>query len=352
MPLRPDISLRDLAPEDAAMALDVLRFAEQETGASLRGGRFLVALSGGADSTALLVLACALRDHAGFSLAAAHLDHALREESAAEAEAAGRLCAALGVPFVSRREDVALLARECHCGIEEAGRRARYAFLEETRLAMGADYVLTAHHAGDLAEDMLMRLTRGAGWPGLGGMKAVVDESPAQGVPGRRVLRPLLMQEKDRLIAMLVRLGVGWQEDASNASREWKRNRVRHDLMPLLLAENLSFHECVRRLWRQARDDEDWWTGALGDAIAFFGEGEDRKAVVVPDSLASLGRAGRKRAFVEAVRRMGGQARADTVEAMEEAWTRRHFPRRFSFGGGVKAAMDADGVSFFRAEGR
>ena len=241
--LTPSFSLKDLDAEDARTALLVARFTESELGVPLQGARLLIALSGGADSTALLVLFCALRGKYGLSLAAAHLDHALRKESAEEAEAACALCRELGVGFFSRREDVGEKARLWRCGVEEAGRRVRYAFLEDCRRDWGASWILTAHHVGDLAEDVLMRLMRGAAWPGLGGMEAVVEEE------GRRVLRPLLMLEKKDLSGMLLRLGVPWREDSSNADRAWKRNRVRHDMLPLFLAENPNFYESVRRLW-------------------------------------------------------------------------------------------------------
>lgn len=357
MPLSPVFSLHDLASQDAHLALDAVRFAEEElarAGASgLAASRLVVALSGGADSTALLLLFCALRQKLGLSLWAAHLDHALRAESASEAEAARALCAELGVPFFTRRVDVKALAQGWVCGLEEAGRRARYAFLEECRAEADAAWVLTAHHAGDLAEDMLMRLTRGAGWPALGGMRAVVME-PARGAePARRILRPLLMQEKAALTAMLERLGVPWQEDASNQSREWKRNRMRADVLPLLLAENPSFYESVRRLWRSAREDERWWTSLTDEALFDSGSGEGREIRIPSSALEALGRAGRMRAMAEAVRRMErGQCRADTLENMEAVWQSCRFPRRFSFAGGLKAEVSAEGLRFFLAPGR
>ncbi len=354
MPLSSALCLKDLAAPDARMALDVVRFAEKElerAGLSgLRGTRLLVALSGGADSTALLVLFCALRGHLGVEVYAAHLDHALRDESKAEAESARALCDSLGVPFLCRREEVKELAGQWRCGLEEAGRRARYAFLERCRAELDAAWVLTAHHAGDLAEDVLMRLSRGAGWPGLGGMRAVLTGS-ASSHSGCRILRPLLMQEKSALTAMLERLGVCWQEDASNQSRAWKRNRMRHDVLPLLLAENPSFLESVRRLWRSAREDESWWNARLSEALIL--EGESLRIIIPAQILEELGRAGRLRAMAEAVRRMEcGQPRAAALEDMEAVWQARRFPRRFSFSSGLKAEVSAKGVCFFIAPGR
>ncbi len=335
-------SLKNLAAEDARIALDVARFVREELGVELRGTGLVAALSGGADSTALLVFFCALRDHLHFSLSAAHLDHGLRPESAAEAEAAGELCRRFNVPFFVRRENVAERAREWKCGLEEAGRRVRYTFLEECRMKAGAQWVLTAHHVGDLAEDVLMRLSRGAGWPGLGGMRGMVDE------PGRHVLRPLLMLEKQDCTAMLGRLGMSWQEDASNQSRAWKRNRMRHDVVPLLMAENPSFYDCVRRLWRSARRDEKFWNERVSHAL----QQQENGFFISDSSLRELGEAGRLRAMAEALRRLCGEVRADTLESVEQSWRRRLFPRRFSFAGGVKAELSGPGVLFHHASGR
>lgn len=335
MTLTPRLSLKDLAPCDARMALAIARFAEEELEAPLKG-RLLVALSGGADSTALLIILCALRPLLSCQVAAAHLDHGLRPESAEEAQAAEALCRALGVPFYTRKVDVARLARESACGVEEAGRRARYAFLEETRLSSGAEWALTAHHIGDLAEDVLMRLARGAAWPGLGGMRGKIEE--------RRVLRPLLMREKRELTAMLERLGVPWREDRSNSDLTWKRNRIRHALLPLLLAENPAFFDAIRHLWRQARRDEAYWNAILEPALDLRADGS---LVLRGELLQSWGKAERLRAMAEAVRRMHcGQPLSDTLERMESVWTRRHFPRRFSIAGGLEVEIRAQGIVF------
>ena len=357
MTLSSSFCLNDLAPKDARMALETVRFAEEELFLAghdgLRGSRLLVAFSGGADSTALLVLACALRSHLKLDVHAAHLDHGLRVESRDEAEAVGRFCETLGVPLHMKREEVKALAVEWGCGIEEAGRRARYAFLEECRVKTGASWVLTAHHSGDLAEDVIMRLTRGAAWPGLGGMRAVLEEAPAPHRPGRRLLRPLLMLDKEQLTAMLERLGVSWLEDASNQSREWKRNRIRNDVMPLLLAENPSFSESIRRLWRNAREDERWWENRLEAALEELNENGERRIRIPSKALDELSRIGRMRVMAEAVKRMErGQARADTLENMDSVWQNRRFPRRFSFAGGLKAEVTARGVLFFLSPGR
>ncbi len=323
------------------MALEAVRFAEKELGAPLRGRKLLAAFSGGADSTALLVMFCALRPVLDLEIFAAHLDHGLRPESAADAEAARDLCRALDVPFFCRRADVGALAGQWGCGLEDAGRRARRAFLEECRQRCGASHTLTAHHAGDLAEDVLMRLVRGAGWPALGGMKAVLDE------PGAHVLRPLLMLEKERLCAMLLRLGIRWREDASNAGMDFRRNRMRNAVLPLLLAENPNFYAAARNLWHMARDCEKDWSEKTQGAIGR----KDGGLFIADGVLRSLGRAERMRLFADAVRLSGrGQARADTIGRMEDAWEARRFPRRFRFGGGLAVRLDGRGAFFSAAE--
>ena len=170
--------LRDVPPACARLCLNVRRFLEERCGG--RPGRIIAAFSGGADSTALaLILRCL-----GLPVTLAHLDHGLRPESGEEAEAAREFARRLGVPCVVRRVDVAGLARSEGLGLEDAGRRARYAFFEETRVAAGGGWIATGHHLDDLAEDMLLRLIRGTGWPALGGMKAAD--------PARHLVRPLL----------------------------------------------------------------------------------------------------------------------------------------------------------------
>lgn len=153
------LTLKDLAPADARLALSVHRFVTDELEVDWQGTGLVVALSAGVDSTALLVLLAALRARLNFSLTAAHLDHGLRPESGRDAEAARALCRRLDVPFRLTRCDVAAVAGKA--GLEEAGRRVRYAFLEQVRRESGADWIVTGHHVGDLAEDMLLRLIRG-----------------------------------------------------------------------------------------------------------------------------------------------------------------------------------------------
>lgn len=333
-------TLHDLPRADALLALEIHRFVTKDLGVAWQGSSLLTALSGGSDSTALLVLMVSLRDHLGFRVTAAHLDHGLRPESAADAAACADLCEQLNVPLQTERADVAAEARRTGQGLEEAGRRIRYDFLDRARLRAGADWVLTAHHAGDLAEDVLLRLVRGASWPALGGMKAVD--------PKRRILRPLLMTDRERLAELLLRRGISWREDPSNRDRAFRRNRIRLDILPLLVDENPSFGDVVRQLWRTARRDEDFWEDRIAGLPVSTPDG-----MLLPSArLGALPPAGRLRAYVAAVHALKeGQPRASTLFQLDDAWERRRHGGRFLFPGGITALVSAEGVLFARGTG-
>ena len=215
------------------------------------GGRVLVALSGGADSVAMLLLLRELEQDGALALAgAAHLHHGLRGPDADADEAfCAALTARLGTPFVSERADVAALARAQKRSIEDAARTARYLFLDRVAIGLGADVVAVAHTQDDQAETFLLRLLRGAGPRGLGSIR------PRTG----RVIRPLIDLERAELRAYLEATGESWREDATNADVAIPRNRVRHLLIPYL--ESRFSPAIVAVLAREAaiaRDDEDF----------------------------------------------------------------------------------------------
>jgi tRNA(Ile)-lysidine synthase len=161
----------------------------------------------------------------GWRLRVAHLDHALRPGSGTDAEFVAGLAGRLGLPITVRRTDVAALAGERGDGLEEAGRAARYAFLDELIDEAGADAVaMTAHTLDDQAETVLLNLVRGGGPAGLGGIAARRD----------RIVRPLLAVRRGDLRGALDAEGIAYLEDPSNADRRFARNRVRADLLPLL----------------------------------------------------------------------------------------------------------------------
>lgn len=180
------------------------------------GDRVLASVSGGSDSTALLLALIGL----GADVTAAHYDHALRPGSGADAEHVSALCGRLGVPLVRGRRTVPLGKGSP----EEACRRLRYAFLEDARARVGAQVIATGHTADDVAEGVLLHLQRGCGLAG------------ARGVPARtgRVVRPLLGARREELRSLLLSAGIGWVDDPTNGDARQPRARVRSDLLPRL----------------------------------------------------------------------------------------------------------------------
>ncbi len=192
----------------------------------------LVACSGGADSTALAVLAARCSEALDLGpVTLAHLDHGLRADSADDAEHVRALAEWLEMPCVIERREVHPAAGESP---EAAARRVRYAFLAEAALSVGATLVLTAHHADDQAETVLLRVLRGTGPAGLAGIRASRSLTPTV-----TLARPLLAMRAQSLRAYLEEHGVAWREDPTNRDGN-DRARLRHRALPVLAA-------CVER---------------------------------------------------------------------------------------------------------
>ena len=231
----------------------------------------MVAVSGGPDSLALLHLLCGLRDAGGPALHVAHLDHGMRGAQArAEAAAVVATCAAWGVPATIAQRDVPTLARTGGEGLQAAARRARYAFLATTALALGAHAVAVAHQADDQAETVLLHLLRGAGLAGLRGMRAVVPWAEWGAPFGHlgancALMRPLLTTPRAELVAYCAQHGLAPADDPSNRSPHYARTRVR-GLLPALAGENPQLVAALGRTAQVCADDYDFMQGQL-DAV-------------------------------------------------------------------------------------
>lgn len=231
--------------------------AADRTGAFKRIG---VAVSGGADSVALLLLLAAERSgDPSLYTCVLHADHGLRAESSDDARFVKALCAELGVPFFSRRLHVKRRAGE---STEMAARAARLGFFRDAVKRHGLDAIATGHHADDAAETFFLRLARGAGLSGLAGLK---KEST---VPGIRFVRPLLDVPDAELRRFLRDNGQDWREDSTNADVSIARNRVRREVVPALermLDPTLRRH--LRQTLEILREEDEYMEEAARKAL-------------------------------------------------------------------------------------
>lgn len=208
------------ARDPLAPALDLCR----EHNLIPEGGTVLCAVSGGADSVCLLHWLSALRAQIPFTLVAAHYNHNLRGDQSARDEEFVRTFVGQFCPVITGSGYVAAEAAKRKTGIEETARDMRYAFLQQTARQVGADVIATAHNANDNAETMLLNLMRGCGLNGL------------CGIPPRRdnIVRPLLTVPRQDIEEYLRIHDLPHVEDSTNTDDTYTRNRVRHQLIPLL----------------------------------------------------------------------------------------------------------------------
>ena len=218
------------------------------------GQRVLLAVSGGADSIAMLHAARRLAPRLGVRLCVCHLNHGLRGAAAAQDSAfVEAVCRRMKIPFAGGRADVRRLAARSGLSVEMAAREARYRFFARAAKRLGADVVATAHTADDEAETVLLKLARGAGPRGLAGIpaRAVVN--------GATVVRPMLDVTRAEIVRFLEANRIAWREDASNLDLTFLRNRVRHEILPLIEKTlNPSIRDALRRTASILREEDDW----------------------------------------------------------------------------------------------
>jgi tRNA(Ile)-lysidine synthase len=231
------------------------------------GDRVAAAVSGGADSVALLRILLGLRQELGIVLSVVHLNHKLRAaESDADEQFVRELVSAHGLEVVCQSRDVKGYAAEKKLSLEAAAREVRYEFFRAA-LGGGLDRIATAHTLDDQAETVLMKLARGAGTRGLAAIYPEVSGKPsAFSTPhsAKAVVRPLLATRREQLTDYLVELGQKWQEDSSNRDLRHTRNRVRHGILPRLERHvNPSVRETLAEAAEIARVEEEYWAGEV-----------------------------------------------------------------------------------------
>jgi tRNA(Ile)-lysidine synthase len=216
----------------------------------------IVAVSGGADSTALLLALHELRSAHKLSvtICVAHLDHRLRKSSAKDAKWVAGLAEKLGYPCVVGRSKVAEIARSNSDNLEQAAREARYEFLERTAKRKGAKYVLTGHTMDDQAETVLMRFMRGSASSGLGGMELLRPIGKKSSI---KLVRPLLLARRSETENYCRLRKTEFLSDEMNDDQKFARVKVRQQLLPLMQSFNNRIVEAISRTAAQLREDSD-----------------------------------------------------------------------------------------------
>lgn len=258
----------------------------QEMTDMAEGERVLLALSGGADSAALLDMLC----RAGCEVECAHLNHMIRGAAADRDEA---FCKALAesrkLEFHSARIDVLLSAREHGEGLEAAARRERYAFLERVMCERKIRILITAHNADDNLETMLLRLARGCGARGMCGIPPMRPLSD-----GRMVLRPMLGVTKAEVNAYCRERGIAHVTDETNGDIDYARNRVRARVLPELWAINPAASAAAARLGAEMREDCEYLDEEARrfarEQLTLYGDSEHGGRGVPTAALAALPR--------------------------------------------------------------
>ena len=225
----------------------VLAFCE-EHGLLAHGSSIVVAVSGGADSMALLDLLVHLQERLALSVHVAHFEHGIRGEASREdADYVAAFCRARGVACSVEAADVPRYAKERRMSLETAARELRYAFLRRVKAHVGAQVIAVAHHADDQAETVLQHILRGAGLHGLVGMRPRTGD----------VVRPLLACTKEELVAHCAAHGIEVRHDATNDAADVQRNYLRLEILPRLAAHvNASAGAALVRLAEAARADD------------------------------------------------------------------------------------------------
>jgi len=289
------------------------------------GSRVVVALSGGLDSVVLLHLLRHGRVRKNIECVAAHFDHAMRVGSDADARWVRGLCTAWGVPAQLARATEPLRG-------EAAARAARYRFLIECGRNVGARAVLTAHHADDQAETVLIRLVRGTDLRGLAGIRA------------RRsiVVRPLLPFGRAQLVEYAAAVGLRYRDDPTNVDVTIVRNRIRHDILPRLEAMRPGVALRIARIAEAAAADESAWAHTIAPLEEAAIVQRDARAIqLARPVLLSYHPRVRARVLRNVLQRMGGAPdRSGTRAALE--FIRSGAGREIELAGGLRIAREFD----------
>jgi tRNA(Ile)-lysidine synthase len=310
------------------------------------GARVAVAVSGGADSVALLRLLLELREESGIVLAVVHFNHKLRgRNSGTDERFVQKLAHEYGLEFFVAREDIGARTKREHGNIEEIARRARYAFFEKLAKDELLANVAVAHTADDQAETVLAHILRGTGLSGLRGIH------PQSGV----VFRPLLGVRRRELRRYLKTLQQDWREDPTNRDTQRTRARIRHKLLPMLEKQfNARVVEHLCQLAALASDDETFLEERVSEWLNERTKQNQAEVSVDLSALSKLPRALQTRALRNIVGRAKnrtGQLSREHVEALIELAEQQESGKKIQLPGGVEIRRERELLRFTAIEG-
>jgi len=278
-----------------------------------KGDGVLVGVSGGPDSMALLCVLSRLASDLDFHLGVAHLNHCLRgAEGERDADLVCSFARQLGIPFHIGSAHVLKVKKKLKLSLEDAARRVRYAFFKKIMRTEGYDRLAVGHQMNDNAEQVMLALLRGAGPRGLSGIAPVRGEG---------VIRPLLYASRTDIEAFLDKEGIVTVEDTSNDNPQFLRNRIRHQLLPLLAAEyNGRISEHLNRLAEITRTDEAWLEDVVSNAYEEVKRDAPKGCIHLSnDALLLMPTALRRRLVRKALAKLKGNLRRISFAHVEAA---------------------------------
>lgn len=260
------------------------------------GAKVLAAVSGGADSVALILMLVELVPEFGWKLQAAHFNHGMRAESEADEGFVRALCEHFNVPFSIRRSS----RLTCNSS-EERARDERLRFLRETADQVGCLFICTGHTADDRAETVLLNLIRGSG---LAGLRGIRWSAPP-------FVRPFLGRTRTEIVRYLASHDQKWREDISNTEVRYTRNRMRHQVLPLLEREfNPAVRLALARLAESVAEDDDYLEALAADLLqSALASGDDVRLVLRSSALAKAPVAVARRVVRHSIQRLRGSLR-------------------------------------------
>lgn len=276
------------------------------------GDHVLAAVSGGPDSVALLAALVALAPSMRLTLSALHVNYGLRGgESDGDERFVSRLCAGLGIPLICERVDLSRAPGAGGASLQARAREARYGALRRAAASLGASKIALGHTADDQAETLLMWMLRGSGAAGLSGIRPLRD-----GI----FVRPLLDVGRADVLAYVKARGLAFRTDSSNAKPLYLRNRIRHELLPLLKQFNPSVVEALTREAEILRDENECLDRLVSEWIArHVRQPEDRSLTLPRQALLDLPVALQRRVLRRLMQQAMGDPHGPSFRAVESA---------------------------------